>query len=174
MARIACMQLAPRVGELGPNCELSIRGVREAVEAGADVVVLPELVTSGYMFSGPQEAGSMAITADHEVFGYWGDAAGPGRVVIGGFCEEGEDGLLYERPAGGRPPEVVVAMAAARINRVFIACADRTGVERGQEWTAGTAVINSSGWVVATPGGSGAAIADVELAEARAKAWTEL
>jgi 5-aminopentanamidase len=253
MTRIVCKQLAPRVGELGPNCELSVSAVKEGVAAGADVVVLPELVTSGYVFESPEEAAALALPADHEVFDFWGAAAGPNRVVVGGFCEEGEDGHLYnscavvtggsvasvyrkahlwdreklvfepgnekppivdtplgkigvlicydlefpemtrmlalggaeliavptnwplaERPAGERPPEIVIAMAAARINRIFIACADRIGTERGQEWTSGTAIIDSAGWVLAMPGESDTAVADVDLARARAKALTEL
>ncbi len=253
MTRIVCRQLAPRVGELGPNCELSVLAVRDAVARGADVVVLPELVTSGYMFSSREEAGSMAITPDHELFAYWAGAAAGRAVVVGGFCEEGADGLLYNsaavvdrsgvlavyrkvhlwdreklvfepgsepppvidtavgrigvlicydlefaemtrmlalagaelvavptnwplvaRPHGERPPEVVIAMAAARTNRMFIACADRTGTERGQEWTAGTSVIDHAGWVLATPGEDGSALADVDLAQARSKTLTEL
>jgi 5-aminopentanamidase len=253
MTRIVCRQLAPRVGELGPNCELSVQAVRDAVAQGADVVVLPELVTSGYVFQSREEAASMAITHDHELFGFWADAAGGRAVVVGGFCEEGPDGLLYnsaalvdrsgvvavyrkahlwdreklvfepggepppvtetavgrigviicydlefpemtrmlalagaelvtvptnwplvDRPAGERPPEVVIAMAAARTNRMVIACCDRTGTERGQEWTAGTSVIDAAGWVRATADEQGVALADVDLAETRSKTLTEL
>jgi 5-aminopentanamidase len=253
MTRIVCRQLAPRVGELGPNCELSVRAVREAVAQGADVVVLPELVTSGYVFESKEEAASMAITPDHELFSFWADAARGRAVVIGGFCEEGSDGLLYNsaalvepsglvsvyrkvhlwdreklwfepggeppavidtavgrigvlvcydvefpemtrmlglagaelvavptnwplgpRPEGERPPEVVAAMAAARSNRMFIACCDRTGTERGQEWTAGTSVIDDAGWVIAAAGEDGWAVADVDLADTRDKTLTEL
>ena len=253
MTRIVCRQLAPRVGELGPNCELSVQAVSDAVAQGAEVVVLPELVTSGYVFESRQEAASMAITPDHELFGFWADAAAGQAVVVGGFCEEGSDGLLYnsaalvdrsgvvavyrkvhlwdreklvfepggepppvidtavgrigvlicydlefpemtrmlalasaelvtvptnwplvERPAGERPPAVVIAMAAARTNRMLIACCDRTGTERGQEWTAGTSVINASGWVLATADEQGMAVADVDLAETRSKSLAEL
>ncbi|MBV8991136.1 MAG: hypothetical protein JO372_21480, partial [Solirubrobacterales bacterium] len=81
---------------------------------------------------------------------------------------------LVERPAGERPPEVVIAMAAARTNRMLIACCDRTGTERGQEWTAGTSVINASGWVLATADEQGMAVADVDLAETRSKSLAEL
>jgi 5-aminopentanamidase len=252
MTRIVCRQLAPRVGELGPNCERSVQAVSDAVAHGAEVVVLPELVTSGYVFESHEEAASMAITRDHELFGFWADAADR-AVVVGGFCEEGSDGLLYnsaalvdrsgvlavyrkvhlwdrekvvfepggepppvietavgrigvlicydlefpemtrmlalasaelvtvptnwplvERPAGEWPPEVVMAMAAARTNRIFIACCDRTGTERGQEWTAGTSVVDASGWVVATADEHGVALADIDLAETRSKRLTEL
>jgi predicted amidohydrolase len=38
--------------------------VREAVASGADLVVLPELCTSGYMFESAEEARSLAQPAD--------------------------------------------------------------------------------------------------------------
>jgi hypothetical protein len=34
------------------------------------------------------------------------------------------------------------------VNKVFIACCDRAGVERGQEWTEGTAIVGADGWVL--------------------------
>jgi hypothetical protein len=64
-------------------------------------------------------------------------------------------------------------MATARTNRVFIACCDRTGVERGQAWTEGTAIVDESGWIRATAG-DGPAFAEVDLARARSKSLTEL
>jgi predicted amidohydrolase len=81
---------------------------------------------------------------------------------------------LVERPEGERPPEVINAMAAARLNRVFIACCDRTGTERGQHWTAGTAIVDEQGWVLARQTGAGPARATVDLARAHDKAYTEL
>ena len=208
---------------------MSTAAVRTAAAAGAGLIVLPELVTSGYMFESMAEARSLAITPAHPVFTDWAAAAGE-AVVVGGFCELGDDGLVYNsaavvdsdgviavyrkthlwdtekrvftpgsdapevlatrvgslgvlicydlefpemtrglalsgaeilavptnwplapRPADEHPPEVGMAMASARANRIFIACCDRSGTERGQEWTEGTAIIDISGWVIATP-----------------------
>lgn len=56
------------------------------------------------------------------------------------------------RPAGEHPPETIQAMAAARTSRLATVIADRHGVERGVEWTGGTAVVSSDGWICATPG----------------------
>jgi hypothetical protein len=36
-------------------------------------------------------------------------------------------------------------MAAARTNRVFVACCDRTGTERGVDWSEGTGVVGADG-----------------------------
>jgi predicted amidohydrolase len=253
MTRVACLQLAPRIADLAANRELTLGAIRAAVEDGADVVVLPELATSGYVFASREEAASVAIPADHELLREWAAAAGR-AVVVGGFCERGADGTLYNSaalldggevravyrklhlwdaeklvftagdaappvldtsagrigmlvcydlefpeltrglalagaelvavptnwprvpcPPGEHGPEVIAAMAAARANRMFIACADRTGTERGQEWMAATAIVGADGWIVAEAGeGDGAtATADVDLAQARDKRVSE-
>ncbi len=254
MARIICQQLAPQIADLAGNCRLSVEAVRAAVHEGADVVVLPELVTSGYVFESREEAASVAITASHSLFDDWASEAARGpSVVVGGFCEQGDDGLLYnsaalvdgsgvlaiyrkthlwdreklyfepgaeappvldtrvgrvgvlvcydlefpemtrtlalwgadlivvptnwplvDRPPAERPPEVIIAMAAARANRVFVACCDRVGLERGQQWTGGTTIIDPSGWVIANTLEAGPATADVDLALARRKGWSAL
>jgi predicted amidohydrolase len=252
MTTVACRQLAPVVGDLAGNRAQARRAIEEAVAGGADIVVLPELVTSGYVFESAEEAAAVAVTPEHALFGEWAAAAGP-ALVISGFAEAGDDGRVYNsaalvdasgvlgvyrkchlwdreklwfapgaepprvfdtpfgrvgvlicydlefpeltrtlalagadllavptnwplvpRPAGERPPEVQIAMATARVNRMFIACCDRTGTERGQEWTAGTTIIDADGWPVATPGGGGAAQAELDLPAARDKRLTEL
>ena len=49
--RVACVQLAPALGEVVANIDMAASAIADAVAVGADVVVLPELVTSGYMFT---------------------------------------------------------------------------------------------------------------------------
>jgi predicted amidohydrolase len=46
VTRIACAQIAPAVGQLQANLELSAAAIAEAVAAGAQIVVLSELVTT--------------------------------------------------------------------------------------------------------------------------------
>ncbi|PRY10857.1 nitrilase-related carbon-nitrogen hydrolase [Kineococcus rhizosphaerae] len=248
--RVACHTSAPRIGDLAGNCDRSVDAVRAAVAAGADLVVLPELVTSGYVFASVEEAAGVAIGPDHDVFTRWARAAGD-AVVVGGFCERGCGGTLFNsaavvdrtgvlavyrklhlwdeekrffaagdelppvldvrfgrlaplicydlefpeltrhlalagaevlavptnwplgpRPDGERPPEVVIAMAAARVNRVVVVCCDRTGTERGQRWTAGTTVVGADGWPVAVQD-EGLLVTDVDLAPTRDKRLTE-
>ena len=253
MTVISCLQLAPVIADLPANREMSCAAIQSAVSAGAQVVVLPELVTSGYVFDSLDEARSTAIGPDHELFGEWSAVvARTDAVVIGGFCEPAPDGGVYNsalvldgtgvlavyrkihlwdteknfftpgpdappivatrygniavvicydlefpeltrsvalrgadllavptnwplvhRPTGERPPEVQVGIAAARVNKMAIACADRTGTERGQEWTGGTTIISEAGWVVATAGDNGVATADVDLTLGRDKVLTE-
>ncbi|HEY7073769.1 MAG TPA: nitrilase-related carbon-nitrogen hydrolase [Solirubrobacteraceae bacterium] len=253
MTRIAVQQLAPVLGDLDRNRALALAAIREALEAGADVVVLPELITSGYVFSSPDEAAEAAIGADHELLREWAEEARRAdAVVVGGFCERGDDGRLYNsaalvdaaglravyrklhlwdhekllfapgtapppvletrvgrvgvlicydlefpeltrwaalagaqllavptnwplvpRPDGERPPEALIAMAAARVNRMAIACADRLGTERGVEWTGGATIVGVDGWVAAERRDTGLLVADVDLAEALEKRLTE-
>ncbi|MWA02871.1 hydrolase [Actinomadura sp. LD22] len=82
---------------------------------------------------------------------------------------------VVPRPDGEHPPEVVAAMAAARASRVLIACCDRSGAERGERWTRGTALIDQDGWIRAsTASEGGRATADLDLAAARGKRLTDL
>jgi predicted amidohydrolase len=100
VTRIACAQLAPELGAFAENCARSEAAVADAVADGARLVVLPELVTSGYVFESVAEAASLAITPEHPVFQRWHAAlGGTDGVVVGGFCEHGADGRLYNSAA---------------------------------------------------------------------------
>jgi predicted amidohydrolase len=81
---VACVQLSPVIGDYEGNQ----RAVRGAIaRAGADLVVIPELATSGYVFESAEEARSLARPAG-EALAPWIEAAGAaGCVVAGGFAE---------------------------------------------------------------------------------------
>ncbi|SFB56018.1 Predicted amidohydrolase [Amycolatopsis marina] len=98
MTRIVCAQLAPRLGDLAGNQALTVAAVRRAADGGARVVVLPELATSGYVFETSEQARRVAVTPEHPLFARWASAA-RGAVVVGGFCELGADGHLYNSAA---------------------------------------------------------------------------
>jgi predicted amidohydrolase len=253
VTRIACQQLAPVIADVAANRSLALAAIEQAADAGAEVVVLPELVTSGYMFDSPEEARALSIPATHEILEEWAAAAvRAGIVLAAGFCELGDDGRLYNsaavldptglravyrklhlwdrekliftpgsapppvidtivgrlstiicydlefpeltrsvalagtqlllvptnwplvpRPDGEHPPEAVIGMAAARVNRMAVACADRVGTERGQEWTGGTTIIGVDGWVAAESRNAGLVVAEIDLAGALDKRLTE-
>lgn len=244
--RVSCCELAPVVGDLAGNLDRASTAVRAAARAGADVIVLPELATSGYCFESPDEARRLALGADDGIFAEWAELAA-GSVVVAGFAERGEDGNLFnsavllcddlrvvyrkvhlwnteqlfftpgdrpapvaetpvgriavmvcydmefpemtravalrgadllavptnwpwvDRPEGQPAPEILIAMAAARVNRMPIACCDRRGVERGQRWNQATAILDESGWPVATAADTGVATAVLDLSQARNK-----
>src|SRR3984957_8401816 len=56
-------------------------------------------------------------------------------------------------PPGERAAEVVSVQAAAAVNGVFIAVADRCGTERGAGWVGGSVIVASRGYPDAGPGG---------------------
>jgi 5-aminopentanamidase len=98
--RVACQQIAPAVGDLEGNRQLTREAVREAVDRGAGLIVLPELSTSGYVFESREEARSCAEPLDGASLAAWSEEAARGdAVVVGGFCELGEDDLLYNSAA---------------------------------------------------------------------------
>jgi 5-aminopentanamidase len=96
---VAVAQLGIAVGEVDANRAAAAAAVAEAAALGAELVVLPELCDSGYMFSAAAEARSLAAPAsasDNATLGGWQALAREhGLVVVGGFCELGGDGLLY-------------------------------------------------------------------------------
>jgi predicted amidohydrolase len=98
--RVACVQIAPSVEDPRGNRTLTRDAVREGVSAGARLVVLPELSTSGYVFESADEARSAAEPAGGPTLRGWAEEAARGEaVVVGGFCELGDDGLLYNSAA---------------------------------------------------------------------------
>lgn len=228
MTQITCVQMAPVLLDLASNRMRTVDAISKAVGAGADVVVLPELVTSGYMFEMDDNLRSVAIKRDDGLFFDWAEAVGTNSIVIGGFCELGDDGLIYNsaavvdasgvlavyrkvhlwdredgffaagsdkppvidtrhgqlgvlicydlsfpemarslalrgadiiavptnwpltpRPEGERAAEVTTAMSTARLNRLYVACCDRSGAERSQQWTEGSTIIDPEGWILA-------------------------
>jgi N-carbamoylputrescine amidase len=64
----------------------------------------------------------------------------------------------------------ILAMGAAHSNSIFIACADRVGIERGQRFEGQSLIVSYTGWPVAGPASRDAEeilIAEVDLGEAR-------
>jgi predicted amidohydrolase len=72
-------------------------------------------------------------------------------------------------PAGERVPEVTVAMASAYSNHIGIACCDRAGTERGQDWNEASCIVDEQGWVIATPDDAGVVRADLDFARSHDK-----
>jgi predicted amidohydrolase len=100
VTRVACHQLAPVVGDLDGNRALALAAIDAAAAAGADVVVLPELVSSGYVFRDADEARSLAEPAAGPTLAGWAArAAAHGIIVVGGFAELGDDDVLYNSAA---------------------------------------------------------------------------
>lgn len=101
MTTIAVCQLGLSVGDLAANAAATGNAVAEAAAQGADLVVIPELSDTGYVFGSAAEARGLASpVAGHPALRRWQQLAGAHRTVIaGGFCELGGDGLLYNSAA---------------------------------------------------------------------------
>ena len=252
-ARIAVVQTVPEFGAVDENRRATVAAVRD--RADADLVVLPELATSGYVFESREEVDAAAEPADGETAAAWTDvAAETGTWVVGGFPERdgtatynsslivspdgveavyrklhlwneesrwfepGNDVPTVETPFGTlgvqicndlwfpelsvtqaragvdvvavptnwvpEPPTRPVgwtmgvhqAVAAANANRLFVACADRAGTERGVTFEGQSVVVDPDGVPVAGPlpdAGTRAATATCDIRRARDKALTD-
>lgn len=251
--RVACMQLAPSVSDVPGNLARAGAAIDQAIAAGAGLVVLPELVTSGYVFASKDEVARAAIALRSPVLADWqARLAESGAVLVAGVpLRDGgtvsnaavvldADGLravyrkvhlwdeekrwfvagdepppvvdtafgrlgvmicydlefpemargllvagadivavptnwpLSPRPDSERPPEMTDAMSTARLSRLAIACCDRSGHERGVDWTGGSCVVSADGWLLGERPARdvGAVVADVDLDAARDKALT--
>lgn len=235
VTRVVCAQIAPVVGDLEGNVKRVLKAVHRSLSDHADVIILPELSTSGYVFDSADEARSVALTQDDEFFHRLAATLRETEtIVVLGFCEQGPGDTLWnsaalvdatgvvsvyrkthlwdresmifthgdnpapvietahgrigvlicydlefaempralalagadlivvptnwplgEHPTDERAAEIIYAQAAARANGVFIACCDRSGIERGQTWIEGSVIIDQFGWVraAATHGG---------------------
>jgi predicted amidohydrolase len=80
-------------------------------------------------------------------------------------------------PSGERSMLVTLAMATARLSRIFLVVCDRTGEERGSEFEGASVVAGPDGWLRAGPPADRAAVtlfADCDLDMARDKQTGEL
>ncbi len=85
---VACCQLALRVGETEANRTACRTAIAAAAADGADIVVVPELANSGYVFADADEARACAETVAGDTVTDWvGLAQRHGLVVVGGWCE---------------------------------------------------------------------------------------
>lgn len=231
--RVACCQLDPTIGDRAGNTEQTTAAIDDAVAAGAQVIVLPELASSGYVFSSAAEASENAETVEGPTLAAWRESTRKhGVTFIGGFCEldpvtgqmfnscavldRGELVCVYRKlhlwgdeqqlfsagqsaapvvhtssgrlgiaicydlefpevarglalagaqllafptnwprsastPEGERPMLRTLVMATARLNRVFVALCDRTGVERGLTFEGYSVIAGPDGWSIAEP-----------------------
>jgi 5-aminopentanamidase len=251
--RVAACQLSLRVGETAGNRAAARDAIDAAAGRGAQVVVLPELVPSGYVFADAAEARALAEPADGPTVSEWQRlAAQHDLVIVGGFAELGDSGqvlnsaaivdgsgtrAIYRKvhlwdaepdvftpgdadppvvdtaygrigvmvcydaefpewvrkpalagadllalptnwpaeptPDGERPMVVLNVQAAASANRIFIAAADRCGIERSVRWVGGTTIAGVDGYPLAGPvcaDEPAVLVADCDLRLARSKA----
>jgi predicted amidohydrolase len=97
---VACCQVAPALGDPAANRELTAGAVSHGAAQGASVVVLPDLVSSGYVFQSQAEATASAEPADGQMVTLWARlAAHHSIVIVGGFGEAAAAGELFNSAA---------------------------------------------------------------------------
>ena len=90
---VGISQIGTPPGDPAASRSRTTAALREAIDQGADVVVLPELAVPGYttdaalLTASAEPLDGPTVTAWHQL------AETSGAVVIGGFCERSADGL---------------------------------------------------------------------------------
>lgn len=96
MVRIGVGQIEPVFGDVATNIAQTIEMVHSAHELGANIVVLPELVSSGYMFRDRSELMEVSeIAGSGPATRAWRELADDLGVVIAAGFPERDDGALY-------------------------------------------------------------------------------
>lgn len=94
VVRVRCDELAPVIGDLQRNKELIEAAVVDAMADGIQVLVLPELATSGYFLLDQAEALSCSLASTDEFFTRLCSLLRVDTVAVVGFCEN-DGGVLY-------------------------------------------------------------------------------
>jgi predicted amidohydrolase len=88
--RVRCHELAPAIADLDANLRVIDEAVADAMAAGVQLLVLPELATSGYSLT-PDEARAVALPRTSPVLDGWARLLDDGTVLVVGFCEADGD-----------------------------------------------------------------------------------
>lgn len=107
---VASIQFEPVVGELEANRVKGVALIEEAADLGANLVVMPELSDSGYVFESRSEAFDLsAVAAEAPAVRAWtAVAAKRGLHIVGGFCER--DGAALYNSAAVVGPEGLIGV----------------------------------------------------------------
>jgi len=93
--RVTCCQLPLRIGDTAGNQATARAAIEQAARDGTQVVVLPELASSGYVFTDRAELASLAEPRDGPVIAEWTNlAAAFGLVIVAGFPEAAGDAIF--------------------------------------------------------------------------------
>jgi 5-aminopentanamidase len=92
--RVACAQVPLSVGDTTGNRTTCRSAIEAAARSGAQIVVLPELASSGYVFADRAELSSLAETRDGPAMSEWANLAeGFGLTIVAGFPEAAGDAI---------------------------------------------------------------------------------
>ena len=93
---IACVQMEPLIGKKAENVARSLDLIAKAADGGADLVVLPELATTGYVFETRAEAEGLAepVPAGPTTDAWCKLAAKRDIHIVAGITEKSGDDLF--------------------------------------------------------------------------------
>jgi predicted amidohydrolase len=95
MAVLAAAQVAVDIDDRPATLRAVVAAVEEAARAGADLVVLPELVTTGYVFATMEEATSLAEPVSGESVTMFRELSGDHHLtLVSGFAERAKEALF--------------------------------------------------------------------------------
>lgn len=87
--RVTCCQIALRIGDTTGNLATARAAIEAAARDGAQVVVLPELTPSGYVFADRAELASLAEPRDGASVTEWANLAEAfDLTIVAGFAED--------------------------------------------------------------------------------------
>ena len=90
--RVTCAQIPLHIGDTAGNSTTSAAAIEAAARDGAQIVVLPELASSGYVFADRAELVSLAEAPDGPAVTEWaGLAEAFGLTIVAGFPEAADD-----------------------------------------------------------------------------------
>lgn len=95
MVKIACCQIEPRVGHKEENVKQTFKFLERAASEGAEVILVPELSNTGYVFETRREAFELSEEVpEGETTRMWEEyAKGHGLYIAAGICEREGDRL---------------------------------------------------------------------------------
>jgi predicted amidohydrolase len=82
MTRVAACQIALDIENPAQNIARANKAINDAIAQGAQIIVLPELVNSGYAFTSVSEVQDRSTTLDGELIAQWKEIAHKSDVVI--------------------------------------------------------------------------------------------
>jgi predicted amidohydrolase len=98
--RVACVQMNPAIGETRRNVARTLELIAQAAARGAQLIVLPELCNTGYVFETREEAFALAETIPAgPTTQAWIEAAAKHRVILVAGITERQGDVLYNSAA---------------------------------------------------------------------------
>lgn len=82
MTRVAACQISLSIENPAGNISHANQGIAKAISHGAQIIVLPELTNSGYVFTSVSEVQDRSTTLDGEIISQWKEIAHKNDVVI--------------------------------------------------------------------------------------------